>query len=238
MFKNWKKRWYQLTASGTLTYMEAKGHSPIDTIPLRGATIGPPHRARAGYPHAFRLNLEVKSSSSLNREKNKFILSGEDHDDSCAWQEAILLSYPLLPSSRVIKIEVEYAFDSTKVKSGPPTAQCIFAYAAQFKGDLELQEGDVVTVLKESDDGWWDGELGGRRGRFPGNFVQKLDDLLEGSVSEGASTSSLSTLSSSPRSSPTPHSPRRCAVGPGGEAPDCSWSRRGSCAYQRAFHTP
>jgi len=41
---------------------------------------------------------------------------------------------------------------------------------------LTLVEGDIVTVLEQNivDAGWWKGELKGRVGVFPDNFVELL----------------------------------------------------------------
>lgn len=48
-----------------------------------------------------------------------------------------------------------------------------YAYAAENDDELSFKAGDIITVLsKESEDaGWWLGELNGRRGVFPDNFV-------------------------------------------------------------------
>lgn len=52
----------------------------------------------------------------------------------------------------------------------------MFPYAAEHEDELELHEGDIITVLcKELEDkGWWKGELNGNVGVFPDNFVELL----------------------------------------------------------------
>lgn len=44
------------------------------------------------------------------------------------------------------------------------TARVLFAYTATQPDELELREGEVVTVLSKTceDKGWWKGEVGGR----------------------------------------------------------------------------
>ena len=37
---------------------------------------------------------------------------------------------------------------------------------------MDLQEGDVITVLKEDDSGWWQGEVNGRIGWFPFTYTE------------------------------------------------------------------
>ena len=41
----------------------------------------------------------------------------------------------------------------------------------QEHGELEFRRGDVITVTDKSDQHWWTGELGNRRGLFPATYV-------------------------------------------------------------------
>lgn len=54
--------------------------------------------------------------------------------------------------------------------------QCkvIFSYKPVNEDELELKEGDIISVLNKDlpDKGWWKGELRGKIGVFPDNFVQ------------------------------------------------------------------
>jgi hypothetical protein len=36
-----------------------------------------------------------------------------------------------------------------------------------------LKEGDIITLLQKPDEDWWEGEIGGRKGLFPCNFVEE-----------------------------------------------------------------
>lgn len=49
-----------------------------------------------------------------------------------------------------------------------------FSYHAENEDELTLKEGDTITILKKDleDVGWWKGELNGRIGVFPDNFVE------------------------------------------------------------------
>ncbi|CAG5135714.1 unnamed protein product, partial [Candidula unifasciata] len=47
-----------------------------------------------------------------------------------------------------------------------------FEYTAEQEDELSLKVGDIVTNVKTSDGGWWEGELHGKKGLFPENFVQ------------------------------------------------------------------
>ncbi|CRK88948.1 CLUMA_CG002612, isoform A [Clunio marinus] len=52
----------------------------------------------------------------------------------------------------------------------------LYAYAPVNDDELKLNEGDVVTILSKElpDKGWWKGELRGKIGVFPDNFVTLL----------------------------------------------------------------
>ena len=76
---------------------------------------------------------------------------------------------------------------STEKRAAPPvpikrttSAQAqyvtaLFDFEAQNPGDLGFREGDTIKVIKktESTDDWWDGELRGKVGAFPANYVQQ-----------------------------------------------------------------
>ena len=47
-----------------------------------------------------------------------------------------------------------------------------FDYEAQQPDELSLRLGDVIVNIRRDDGGWWEGELDGRRGFFPDNFVR------------------------------------------------------------------
>lgn len=40
---------------------------------------------------------------------------------------------------------------------------------------LSFRAGQVIRTLNKDDSGWWDGELEGKRGWFPSNYVEVCD---------------------------------------------------------------
>eukprot|EP01087_Luapelamoeba_hula_P015900 TRINITY_DN4818_c0_g1_i1.p1 TRINITY_DN4818_c0_g1~~TRINITY_DN4818_c0_g1_i1.p1 ORF type:complete len:466 (+),score=83.33 TRINITY_DN4818_c0_g1_i1:12-1409(+) len=51
----------------------------------------------------------------------------------------------------------------------------LYTYEGENEGDLHFNEGDIITILDQSDPaGWWEGQLGSTTGFFPSNFVQQL----------------------------------------------------------------
>ncbi|KAM6494238.1 cell division control protein 25 [Amanita muscaria] len=65
---------------------------------------------------------------------------------------------------------------SPSLPSPPPRAEYVFAmhdYTPQNQNAtcLPFRAGQVIHVLNKDPSGWWDGELEGRRGWFPSNYV-------------------------------------------------------------------
>ncbi|CDQ64259.1 unnamed protein product [Oncorhynchus mykiss] len=53
-----------------------------------------------------------------------------------------------------------------------------FAFEATNQDELTLKEGDVIQILSKDtgEPGWWRGEIGGKEGVFPDNFVTVMSD--------------------------------------------------------------
>lgn len=47
-----------------------------------------------------------------------------------------------------------------------------FDYKAQHDDELTISVGDIISNIRKDDGGWWEGEVDGRRGLFPDNFVR------------------------------------------------------------------
>ncbi|NXB46522.1 SH3K1 protein, partial [Leucopsar rothschildi] len=82
---------------------------------------------------------------------------------------------PATATQEPTKIEVD---SRTKNKE---YCKVLFPYEAQNDDELTIREGDVVTLISKDciDVGWWEGELNGRRGVFPDNFVKLLPSDFE-----------------------------------------------------------
>lgn len=55
---------------------------------------------------------------------------------------------------------------------------------------LSFRAGQVIRTLNKDGSGWWDGELEGKRGWFPSNYVE----VLLGARSSGSRVSPLSPV--------------------------------------------
>jgi hypothetical protein len=74
------------------------------------------------------------------------------------------------------KIIRKYAHSSFQFTFPPPLIFNLFPYTALTDDELSLAEGQIVSVVSKGveDKGWWKGELEGRMGVFPDNFVKLL----------------------------------------------------------------
>jgi len=54
-----------------------------------------------------------------------------------------------------------------------PVARALYPYTGQTAEELSFQENDMITILKKDPGGWWEGELKGKRGWIPANYVQE-----------------------------------------------------------------
>lgn len=90
--------------------------------------------------------------------------------------------------AEVAKVNEGKAAPSDTMKTEPDSKtrgreQCkvLFPYEAQNEDELSIKEGDVINIITKecADAGWWMGEIGGRQGVFPDNFVKLLVPEVE-----------------------------------------------------------
>ncbi|XP_045470377.1 uncharacterized protein LOC123677730 isoform X2 [Harmonia axyridis] len=57
-----------------------------------------------------------------------------------------------------------------------PVAQCkaLYHYTPNFTDELELNPGDMLSVYRKQEDGWWLGECKGNVGIFPATYVEVI----------------------------------------------------------------
>ncbi|XP_072144791.1 intersectin-1 isoform X5 [Dermacentor andersoni] len=73
--------------------------------------------------------------------------------------------------------------------------RALFPFIGQQDDELSFQKGDILVVLSKEDASWWKGEIAGRVGLFPANYVEPLDRPVDkcGSLQEILFSPSLST---------------------------------------------
>lgn len=68
------------------------------------------------------------------------------------------------------------------------SAKVAFDYSAEQPDELTLNVGETVTNIDQQDGGWWEGELNGKRGMFPENFVEVIAEEPSSSGQSGQKT--------------------------------------------------
>ncbi|XP_055335652.1 uncharacterized protein LOC129586424 isoform X2 [Paramacrobiotus metropolitanus] len=73
------------------------------------------------------------------------------------------------PPSTTVKEELDL------LKREPDRCRVLYTYKAQHEDELDLREGEIITILERCDDGWFrGGNKQEQQGYFPGNYVQAL----------------------------------------------------------------
>ncbi|KAH7830901.1 putative Rho GTPase-activating protein 22/24/25 [Monocercomonoides exilis] len=55
-----------------------------------------------------------------------------------------------------------------------PRLQAQFDFTARVANELTFKEGDIITLIEKHESGMWKGELDGKIGLFPYNFVAEM----------------------------------------------------------------
>lgn len=66
---------------------------------------------------------------------------------------------------------------ASAASSGARKAKALYEYTASDETEISFDVDDIVLVHKVDDSGWWEGENKGRRGIFPGNYVELFVSL-------------------------------------------------------------
>ncbi|KAK7862089.1 hypothetical protein R5R35_011504 [Gryllus longicercus] len=92
----------------------------------------------------------------------------------------------------------------------------LFPYEAANKDELTLKEGDIIMILSKevADKGWWKGELRGRVGVFPDNFVEIIQEEVSKKPERPPSKSQLSTTNRIRDTITKPSAPSTCKSEP------------------------
>jgi len=61
-------------------------------------------------------------------------------------------------------------------KSNLKKAKALYDYQASDDTEITFDVGDILIIHKVDDSGWWEGEFGGKKGMFPGNYVEMIED--------------------------------------------------------------
>ncbi|XP_069433420.1 nostrin isoform X4 [Ovis canadensis] len=105
------------------------------------------------------------------------------------WKEkqthsSVRISRPVL-TKRLENIVNRASSDGQRIPSPSSTAsgvtqlgnglcKALYSFQARQDDELDLEKGDIVTIYKKKDEGWWFGSLKGKKGHFPAAYVEEL----------------------------------------------------------------
>ncbi|KAI8927738.1 hypothetical protein BC831DRAFT_451398 [Entophlyctis helioformis] len=128
----------------------------------RAPSYKPPAAAPPSSTHSSSSSPPLSASSTggignvLNRAS---VLSAASNTTTSTANASVRRTPPPLPPGR---------------PSQTARAVALYDFVGETPTDLSFSTGDIITVTKRTDtaDGWWQGECNGRKGDFPGNYVQ------------------------------------------------------------------
>ncbi|KAJ8946627.1 hypothetical protein NQ318_007232 [Aromia moschata] len=143
--------------------------------------------------HEDELNLNVGDIINIIGEEEegwwKGTLNGKEGVFPSNFVEELVVQPPRpKPSSRedITSIAGDADSKAPKLPVKPTKQLCEvkYHYKAQNEDELSLKEGDIITLISKdsADPGWWRGELSGKTGMFPDNFVTLIpntDDKVD-----------------------------------------------------------
>ncbi|XP_057602977.1 nostrin isoform X6 [Hippopotamus amphibius kiboko] len=97
---------------------------------------------------------------------------------------SVKISRPFL-TKRLEDVVSRASSGGQRIPSSPSTAsgvtqfgnglcKALYSFQARQDDELNLEKGDIVTIHKKKDEGWWFGSLKGKQGHFPAAYVEEL----------------------------------------------------------------
>lgn len=78
---------------------------------------------------------------------------------------------PSGPKKSVKKVAPKQA---QQPKPSVPQCKALYDYPGSGDNELGFKAGEIITIIQKDPAGWWEGELNGKRGWIPANYVQEL----------------------------------------------------------------
>ena len=80
------------------------------------------------------------------------------------------------PAQVQMQAAVAYTPSQAQAPAAAPLkrVKAMYAYAAQSGEELSINEGDMIAIISTDSADWWYGELRGKRGFVPSNYVKEI----------------------------------------------------------------
>ncbi|KAJ8383110.1 hypothetical protein SKAU_G00038880 [Synaphobranchus kaupii] len=157
--------------------------SPVDRIPERASSSASDYRKRRKSEPA--VSQPQRPQSSQNAVQGSHLRPADPHRSSSSLRKPLTSSSPASPSRPKDK-------DSSRGYSYPdvgrhtpqnrrPTPErekqpirAIYDFKAQTAKELTVKKGEMLHIIRQIDNNWYEGELRGRVGIFPISYVEKI----------------------------------------------------------------
>merc|ERR1712025_314360 len=117
---------------------------------------------------------ERKQQEQARREEEKRRQEQARREEEERQNQATNARYDMPPEEDDIYDDMEEVIDTKKTGAGI-TAIALYDYQAMAEDEISFDPNDIISNIEMVDEGWWAGELGGKRGMFPANFVEIID---------------------------------------------------------------
>ena len=91
---------------------------------------------------------------------------------SCLWAAPIRASFFIIIYNSLLFYSTASFYHIHSCKCKHVNTQVTFDYTAANEDELDLKVGQLLRVVTKDNGGWWQGELDGKTGWFPDNFVE------------------------------------------------------------------
>ncbi|XP_041371375.1 abl interactor 1-like isoform X5 [Gigantopelta aegis] len=135
-----------------LSYQDSVASPPLPPPPV---TSQAPPQPQMEYIHNAP---PPPADFSDNRDDDEHVQIRQVDDDPYAvtGQQSMIIRQDLVPEQYIEKVVA------------------IYDYSADKADELSFAENAVIYVIKQNDDGWWEGVMNGTTGLFPSNYVEPL----------------------------------------------------------------
>ncbi|XP_004428280.1 PREDICTED: nostrin isoform X1 [Ceratotherium simum simum] len=87
-------------------------------------------------------------------------------------------------SSEEQRIPSSSSTASRVAQVGNGLCKALYSFQARQDDELNLEKGDIVTIYKKKEEGWWFGSLKGKKGHFPATYVEELPSNADNTASQ------------------------------------------------------